>query len=179
MLGLIAGGVGAVGGILGSIFGSRSARRNRNRALNVLSEEEDRLDNLFNQEYYQNYLNRSDVQNMLSTLRTYNNQQSSMLKNNAVVSGSTPEAIAAQQKQLADVYGQSVSGIAANADNWKSGILQSYNAGKSQLAGMRYNTYMSAAQQGNAQQMYGQNLFQRGLENIADYNFLSNSKTGR
>ena len=57
MLGLIAGGVGAVGGILGSIFGSRSARRNRNRALNVLSEEEDRLDNLFNQEYYQNYLN--------------------------------------------------------------------------------------------------------------------------
>lgn len=173
LTGLITGGIGAVSGVLNSIFGAKSARRNRRRALNVLSDEENRLDNLFNQEYYQNYLNRSDVQGMLSTLRTYNNQQSSMLKNNAVVSGSTPEVLAVQQKQLADVYGQSVSGIAANADNWKSNILGNYNAGKSQLAGMRYNTYMSAAGQGHNQQMFGLNQFQNSLNNIANYKLLS------
>lgn len=168
LTGLITGGIGAVGGIFNSIFGANSARRNRRRALNVLSEEEKRLDNLFNQEYYQNYLNRSDVQSMLSTLRIRNNQQNSMLKNNAVVSGSTPEVLAAQQKQLTDSYGQSVSSIAAGADNWKSNILENYNAGKSQVAGMRYNTYMSAAGQGSNQQMYGFGQFQNGLRDITD-----------
>ncbi len=176
LTGLITGGIGAVSGVLNSIFGARSARRNRRRALSVLSDEEKRLDNLFNQEYYQNYLNRSDVQGLLSTLRTRNNQQNSMLRNNAVVSGSTPEVLAAQQKQLADVYGQSVSGIAANADNWKSNVLENYNIGKSQLAGMRYNTYMSAAGQGHDQQMFGLNQYQNGLDNIASYNLLSNRK---
>lgn len=167
--GLISGAMGAVGGIFNSIFGASSARRNRKRAMNVLNDEEKRLDNLFNQEYYQNYLNRSDAQGMLSTLRNRNTQQNTVMRNNAVVMGATPEVLAAQQKTLADSYGQSINDMAANADNWKSNVLGNYNNGKSHIADMRYNNYMSAAGQGFGQQMYGMRQYENNLQNAVGF----------
>lgn len=115
---------------LGGLAMNYSAYQRGNRATDkFLSEQKQsaqKLDNMFNREYYQNYLDRSDSQNLLSNMRDQLSQQSKQLRNTAAVTGATPEATVAAQKYQTEALGKAAGAIAANGASWKSSLLNSY-----------------------------------------------------
>ena len=90
--------------MLSSIFSGLIANRKRkkaeeaqNNALQSLNNQQTMLDNLFNSEYYGDYLNRSDNQALLKKLRDQTLQQNQQMQTQSAITGATPESIAAQQ----------------------------------------------------------------------------------
>lgn len=68
--------------MFGAIFNGIKARKQRKaadkeqqNALQVLGEQQTQLDNLFNSEYYGDYINRADNQSLLRNLRNQTQQQ--------------------------------------------------------------------------------------------------------
>lgn len=155
--------------MFGAIFNGIKARKQRKaadkeqqNALQVLGEQQTQLDNLFNSEYYGDYINRADNQSLLRNLRNQTQQQNLQTQTQAAVMGATPEAIAAQQKNNAAMIGNAYSTIAANGANWKSNVLNNYINNSAAIHDKRYNTYMNA-----------NNMFRNASEN--SYQNLSQS----
>ena len=69
----------------------------------------------FNRSYYRNYLDNSNARNMLKRVREQLGEQTKAMRNAAVVTGATPEAAAAVQKNNNRVL-DSVVGTLANID---------------------------------------------------------------
>ena len=72
---------------------------------------------------------------------------------------STPEAIAAQQKNNAETIGNTYSAIAANGAQWKNNVLNNYINHSAAINDKRYNTYM------NASNMF-RNTSENALQNV-------------
>ena len=92
--------IGSLGGILAGGLGSASANRKAQKQLDKQLQENE---NVFKKDYYQDILNRSDVQNLLSTYRKNLSDAVRAQRNSAVVTGATPEAeaeLASIRKQL-------------------------------------------------------------------------------
>lgn len=147
--------------MFGSLFSGIKARKQRKaadreqqNALQALGEHQSQLDNLFNSEYYGDYINRADNQALLKNLRNQTQQQNRQAQTQAAVMGATPEAIAAQQKNNAAMIGDTYSTIAANGANWKSNVLNNYINNSAAVHDKRYNTYMNAS-----------NMFRNASEN--------------
>ena len=87
--------IGSLGGILAGGLGSASANRKAQKQLDKQLQENE---NMFKKDYYQDILNRSDVQNLLSTYRKNLSDAVRAQRNSAVVTGATPEAEAAVKK---------------------------------------------------------------------------------
>ena len=65
MLGLIGGGLG----LANSMFGGIKAAKERKRQDRIIREAKQRNEDFFNSEYYQNYMDRSDVQAAMKRVR--------------------------------------------------------------------------------------------------------------
>ena len=65
MLGLIGGGLG----LANSMFGGIKAAKERKRQDRIILEAKQRNEDFFNSEYYQNYMDRSDVQAAMKRVR--------------------------------------------------------------------------------------------------------------
>ena len=95
--------VSLLSGIIRNARNRRAAKAAQAEALNSLSNQQAQLDNIFNSEYYGDYMNRSDVQSMMRSMQDQMRQQNAQSYNMAAVNGATPEALAAQQNNK-DVY---------------------------------------------------------------------------
>ena len=102
--------IGSLGGILAGGLGSASANRKAQKQLDKQLQENE---NMFKKDYYQDILNRSDVQNLLSTYRKNLSDAVRAQRNSAVVTGATPEAEAAVKKVNARALSDTVGNIAA------------------------------------------------------------------
>ncbi len=152
--------------MLSSIFSGLIANRKRkkaeeaqNNALQSLNNQQTMLDNLFNSEYYGDYLNRSDNQALLKKLRDQTLQQNQQMQTQSAITGATPESIAAQQNANAQMIGNTYSSIAANGANWKNNVLNNYINNSAAINDKRYNTYM------NANNMF-QNASDNAIQNV-------------
>ena len=94
--------------ILGTIYdgimariNNRRARQQEEKALRVLDKEEEELDNLFKSKYYSNYLQRADVQNMITSAKNIFKTNSDNLRGRATIMGATDEWVGANQKNNA------------------------------------------------------------------------------
>lgn len=97
----------------------------------------DNATSAFNRSYYRNYLDNSNARNMLKRVREQLNEQTKAMRNTAVVTGATPEATIAAQKNNNRVL-DSVVGTLANIDaNAKSRAESVYEARKQQLDNFR------------------------------------------
>lgn len=137
-----------LGSAIGSIFagGIGSAVQNR-KAREQLNKQLAENEQMFKKDYYQNVLERSDVQNLL---RTYRNNLSDLVKaqrNKAVVTGATPEAEAATKKVNAKAISDAVSNIAAMGQQIKDNAKSTYLTNKNYLLGQKANQYANQAQQ--------------------------------
>ena len=98
--------VSLLSGIIRNARNRRAAKKAQTEALNSLSDQQAQLDNIFNNEYYGDYMNRSDVQSMMRSMQDQMRQQNAQNYNMAAVTGATPEALAAQQNNNAAIDGK-------------------------------------------------------------------------
>ena len=61
--------VSLLSGIIRNARNRRAAKKAQTEALNSLSDQQAQLDNIFNNEYYGDYMNRSDVQSMMRSMQ--------------------------------------------------------------------------------------------------------------
>ena len=120
----------------------KAAEKEQKNALQALDSQQTQLDNLFNSEYYGDYINRSDNQALLKNLRKQTQQLNQQTLTQSAVTGATPEAIAAQQKNNAETIGNTYSAIAANGAQWKNNVLNNYINHSAAINDKRYNTFV-------------------------------------
>ena len=94
MLGLIGGGLG----LANSMFGGIKAAKERKRQDRIIREAKQRNEDFFNSEYYQNYMDRSDVQAAMKRVRDTMRKSNRTAAASAAVTGATPEAVVAQKQ---------------------------------------------------------------------------------
>ena len=123
----------------------RAAKKAQTEALNSLSDQQAQLDNIFNNEYYGDYMNRSDVQSMMRSMQDQMRQQNAQNYNMAAVTGATPEALAAKQNNNAAIMGNTYSQIGANLSNWKNNVLNNYINNSMALNNQKYNLWAQQA----------------------------------
>lgn len=73
--------VSLLSGIIRNARNRRAAKAAQAEALNSLSNQQAQLDNIFNSEYYGDYMNRSDVQSMMRSMQDQMRQQNAQSYN--------------------------------------------------------------------------------------------------
>lgn len=134
---LVMAGLGLAGGIAGSVMSSEKAVD----AEKKMREQEAFNRSLYSQQYYQDILNRSDTQNMLRKLRDGLKKNSKQIENAAVVSGATPEAVAAAKSDNAQAYADAIANIAASDSQRKDAALANYQNMQNSTYSNWVNTY--------------------------------------
>lgn len=157
---------GAAGGIAGII--------KSNQAYQQAREEQRKRDafnkSMFNRQYYQDALSRSDTQNMLRNYRETMREAIKNQQNTAVVTGETPEAVAATKRNNAKAYADAVAGITAQNSARKDAALANYQ----KMGNQSYADWLKLYQ-GDAQNWsnFASQAFQMGAQQ-----FGSNPYTG-
>lgn len=135
---------------------------------------------LFNQQYYQDITQRSDIQNMLRILDDNQKKADTRVAAQAAITGATPEQQLANREVNRRTYADALADIASNAAQMRDQYVRDYQGRKSQtfaqrlgmqdqLAGI-YNNQATqwANAAGNAFKGGGQ-LFAKGIGSI-DWN---------
>ena len=104
--------IGAGISALSSIAGGVSANKRRKKADQILEDRRRRLDEWYQSEMNQPYLDRADSRAMLKRIRDYNEDELKALNTNAIKSGATDEAKVAAAGKLNKNYSQVVAQIA-------------------------------------------------------------------
>lgn len=123
--------------LLGSYLYAQKENDQAQKALQAQKKRYDQklrnLNTLFNRSYYSNLLDRSDIRGLLGNLRDQMMKTTETLKNQASISGATPEAVTAAQKGQNQAYGNAVSQVASYATSWKENALQNYLSARNAL----------------------------------------------
>lgn len=155
-----------------SIYGSvKSAQQNKEaqKELDARRKENKRW---YEQKINEDYMMRSDVQNVLKKQRELLGEQYKRARATNIVAGGTDESLALQQAQANAALGNTMSDIAANATAHKDAVEAQYRAQEDSLSQQQQQIYANqanatataAAQAANA----GATLLGGGLEMIAD-----------
>lgn len=137
---------GAQGLIQGVIGQSVAADRNR-RALKQLKASDAFNENMFNKQYYQDMMDRSEVQSALNLQRKNDAAQAQQDMAQAAVMGATPEVQAAMQQQRNQGMANTIAQIAANTSAYKDAILGNYQNAKNKYFDDMHQHYIDRGQQ--------------------------------
>lgn len=134
-----AGGIaGAVGNLLGGVFGAigsaKAARKAKEAQLQTNQELGSLNQEMFNRNYYQDIMARSDTQAALKAQRDLMKESLKQQQRTAAITGATPESIVAAQQGMNDSLSNTISGIQANASAIKDNAYNNYMAQKGNLA---------------------------------------------
>lgn len=154
----VAGAAGGIAGIIKSNQASQQAREEQRKrdAFNK---------SMFNRQYYQDALSRSDTQNMLRNYRETMREAIKNQQNTAVVTGETPEAVAATKRNNAKAYADAVAGITAQNSARKDAALANYQ----KMGNQSYADWLKLYQ-GDAQNWsnFASQAFQMGGQQLAN-----------
>ena len=128
-------GASVVGNVVGGIQQSKLAKQQQAE----LNKEKAYNESLFNREYYQDALKRSENQSFLRELNRNQEQNQIKAQRTAAITGATPEAQLAQKAQDSDIYASAVNRMAGLASQRKDQALAAYNARRIGLYGMQDN----------------------------------------
>lgn len=160
---LISGGLGLLSGIAGGIIGSVNAAKQAKLANDQLHKQEIFNNSLFQRQYYQDALSRHDTQNLLRRLRNNMRDISRLQNNTAIITGQTPEAVAATKEANAKAYADAIASIDATNSQRKDAALAQYQT-------LRNNSYANWVQQNlaNAQNWtnFASQAFNTGVNSI-------------
>ena len=109
----------AISGIAGSIVGAQRERAARARQASIRRDMEGRNNSAYLADYYSDYLKRADSQNALRKMRDEMRRQGQREANAAVITGATPEAIAARQYDRNRVMAGMVGNLGAMGEQFK------------------------------------------------------------
>ena len=128
-------GASVVGNVVGGI---QTAKINKQRQ-NNLNNEKAYSENLFNKQYYEDVMKRSENQSFLRQLQRNQDENQKKSARTAAITGATPEATAAQAKNDSQIYADAVNKLVSVASQRKDQALADYNRRRGQLFGMQDN----------------------------------------
>ena len=160
--------ISAVAGLGSGIFGAIESSRNAKLAQDQMRERDDFNRAMFNRQYYQDALSRNDTQNFLRTLRNDMRQAVEQQNNAAVITGQTPEAIAATKEANAKAYADAIAGIDATNSARKDQALATHQAAQNQAFADWAKNYNQQSQNWSnfASQAFG--IGMQGVAGVAD-----------
>jgi len=124
---------GIVAGVAGNIAGGIATSRLAKRQQEALNKEKAYSENLFNKEYYQDALSRSENASFLKVLNQRQQEETERASRTAAITGGTAEAGAAVAKNQGRNYGEAITRLASTASAHKDQALAAYNARRSAL----------------------------------------------
>lgn len=154
-LNLVSSGVGAIN--------EGKKRRQMNQRLNEMKDENQAF---FNQDYYGDYTQRADAQNVIRQMRDALKEQSKRDEGSAVVTGATIESQAANKEARNKAMSNLFGNLGAMGEQFKERAKNRYLARKSALEGMEYDNILQDAQSSG-------NLLQNGLQGLASTDWAS------
>lgn len=129
-----------------AIYSGIKAGKDRKEADALQSKRELDNENLFNKEYYTDYTQRQDSQNILKRLKETTDTNNKRVEMTAAITGATAESVQAgrnaNNKVVSDTYGN----LAAMGARYKDNVMQNYMNRKDGLGRERYNTLTQRAQ---------------------------------
>lgn len=143
---LILGGISAAGGLASGIAGLAQSNKQAQEAARMQRERDEFNRNIFNRQYYQDAISRNDTQHFLRQLRNNMRDTVKQQANTAVITGQTPEAVAATKEANARAYADAIAGIDATNSQRKDAALTGYQAGKNQSFADWMESYTQQAQ---------------------------------
>ena len=150
--------IGAAAQVGSSIYGAIKSSQANKRATEMIQNQRAENKKWYDQKMTEDYMQRSDVQNVLRKQRELLNEQYQRARATNVVAGGTDESLALQQQAANATMGDTMADIAANASSYKDNIEQQYRAQDAalnqQLAGVHQaqgqTIANAAAQMGSA-----------------------------
>lgn len=94
----------------------------------MLQNQKDENRKWYDQKMAEDYMQRSDVQNVLRKQRELLNEQYQRARATNIVAGGTDESLALQQQAANEAMGDTMADIAANASNYKDSVEEQYRA---------------------------------------------------
>lgn len=164
---------GAVGGALqigSSIYGQVKSNQFNAQAQKELQNRRDENRRWYNQKMSEDYMMRSDVQNVLRKQRELLNEQYQRARATNIVAGGTDESLALQQQEANKTMGDTMADIAANASAYKDNVEQQFRAQEDSLSQQQQQIYSNKANQvaqaASQAASAGAGLLSSGLEGI-------------
>lgn len=139
---LIGAGMGLVSGITGAVKSAKAARQQQQ----LIDEQNRKNDIWFNNEYYKDYMDRSDVQAAMERVRQTMQRQNNRVDQQAAVTGATPESVIAQKEANPGVITDTAAAIQANASAHQDRVMDAYKARQDNLAGQQQQQYQLSEQ---------------------------------
>lgn len=125
MIGAIIGAAAQVGS---SIYGAVKSSQANKRAQQMIQNQRDENKKWYDQRMAEDYMQRSDVQNVLRKQRELLSEQYQRARATNIVAGGTDESLALQQQAANEAMGNTMADIAANAANYKDSVENQYRA---------------------------------------------------
>ena len=115
---------------------------------------------LYNKDYYSDYTQRADAQNVIKKMRDQMRDQNKVDNNVAAVTGASSEAINAQKQRRNQAMTTLYGNLGAMGANLKERSKDRYLVRKQQLQGMEYDDQAARAESAN-------NLMYNGIKGLA------------
>lgn len=144
--------IGAGVNILGSVAGAIGSARAQKRADQMIADQKAKNQAWYDREYNQNYLQRSDAQQVLENTRKFYDERMQRSAATNTVMGGTDEALAMEKAAANQAVADTMAGINSEASAHKDAIQQNYLNADAALA----------QQQIAGQQQRAQNISQAG-----------------
>ncbi len=137
----------AAASLAAAVYGGVKSAKARRKQRRLLEQRKGDIDNTFNREYYQDFLEREQSKSFLSRLREQMKDANKIADNSAVVTGATNEAKIAQKSALQKNYANAVNQLAGMATAHKDRTLNWYENAKNGIYGQRQGMLDHSAQQ--------------------------------
>lgn len=138
--------LGAVAQIGSSIYGAVKSSQANKRAQQMIQNQRDENRRWYDQKMSEDYLQRSEVQNVLRKQRELLDEQYKRARATNLVAGGTDESLALQQQAANQTMADTTANIAANASAYKDSIESQFRAQDAAL-----NQQQVGVEQANAQ----------------------------
>lgn len=125
MVGQILGAATQVGA---SIYGAIKSSEANKRAEQLIQNQRDENKKWYDQKMAEDYMQRSEVQNVLRKQRDLLQEQYQRARATNLVAGGTDESLALQQQAVNQIMGDTMGNIAASASAYKDSVEQQYRS---------------------------------------------------
>lgn len=142
MIGAILGTAAKIGG---TIYGAVASSQANKKAQSLISAQRDENKKWYEEKMAEDYLQRSDIQNVLRKQRDLLGEQMKRARATNIVAGGTDESLALQQQGAIDTLGETTANVAANATAAKDAAEQQYRAQDAALNQQQIGLYQQQA----------------------------------
>lgn len=164
-----------VGGLLSlgtTIAGLVGSKKQNDKAQAELDRRRQENQQWYNRKMNEDYMMRSDVQNVLRKQRELLQEQMRTARATNIVAGGTDESLALQQAQANKTLGDTMADIASNASAYKDNVEQKYRTAETGLSEQQqqiHNNRAAAITQAASQAAnIGGNILSTGLSGVVE-----------